>query len=907
MRNGRLILIADNDSDKSVQVAMMLGAQGQSVHTIAGGRKTLTYIDAHVPALVLVGMQLADMSGFELCRRLKSAETTRHIPLLCITTSTAEEETCLRLGASDFIREPLRRAEVLARVDTQLELALLREGAHRPPARLPAPTPAAPEAVGDDGWISLAMEVGRIFAFQWDCGTDLVVRSTGCARILGNGSESTRDLGANFFQMVHPDDREQLRGIVSILSPAYDMYDTQYRLCRADGKVLTLRECSRGFFDSNGKLTRVIGTVADITEQVAAQCDLEQTQTDLTQLIERVPIPVALANSLGRIEYINNQFARSFGYRLEEIAAPEAWWEHAYPDESYRREVIETWTKSVETAARLGDDIPPKEYRITDKDGGVHLVDVFGAVLGNRKLILFDDTTDRKRAEGALRESEERFRVMADTAPVMLWISGTDKLCTFFNKRWLDFTGRSMEQELGNGWAEGVHRDDLDRCLEIYTSAFDKHEDFQMEYRIRRFDGEYRWVLDRGTPRFTADGTFAGFTGSAIDITELKREKEQILAAQKLESLGVLAGGVAHDFNNFLGCILADADATMSELATDSPVRDGLERIETVAVRASQIVRQIISYTGDEQRDLEPVDISYLIKEMLQLLNVFIPKNASLNVDLPESLWLTHANAAQLRQVVMNVVLNAGEAIGDQSGVISITGKRRTMSENGKLAAPGVSSDSDYVCVEISDTGAGMTEEVRKRIFDPCFSTKFPGRGLGLAAVQNIVHGHRGKIDVTSTPGTGTSFQILIPCNAKPPVSSLASEPASARISPHRGSILIVEDEETLRVSVATMLRRTGFSVLEAADGDLAVNLIRHDKEDIALVLLDLTLPGKSSHEVFEELQRWRPGVKVILTSAYGRETVAGPLKALQRESFIRKPYHLSKLVTAVRDALPPD
>jgi PAS domain S-box-containing protein len=523
-------------------------------------------------------------------------------------------------------------------------------------------------------------------------------------------------------------------------------------------------------------------------------------------------------------------------------------------------------------------------------------VNVSGAVLGSGKLLLFDDITERKRSETALRESEERFRFLADSAPVMIWLAGPDKLCTFFNTGWLNFTGRTMEEELGNGWAENVHPEDMSRCMSIYTTAFDARETFQMEYRLRNADGEYLWVLDNGTPRYAADGAFQGYVGSCIEITEFKRNQEQMWAAQKLESLGVLAGGVAHDFHNYLGCILADAVVTMSELEAGSPARDGLERIEAVAVQAAQIVRQMMDYSAEDKQDFSAVDLSQLVREMVQILRICVPKSARMVVDLPQSLSLPRANPTQLRQVIMNLILNAGEAIADRGGVITITGR---------IGNESISPCAPCVSLEVSDTGVGMTEDVRKNIFDPSFSTKGAGRGMGLAAVQGIVRRHGGAIEVTSGVERGTRFRILFPYESPEPAPFAGGAPAIERLRARPGSILIVEDEETLRISVATMLRKQGFSVLEAGDGDRAVDLIRDSNQEIAVVLLDLTLPGKSSPEVFAELQRARPGAKVILTSAYGREIVSGPLKALERQSFIRKPYQFSELVTVVREALP--
>ena len=515
-------------------------------------------------------------------------------------------------------------------------------------------------------------------------------------------------------------------------------------------------------------------------------------------------------------------------------------------------------------------------------------------------LLRFSSLHHGKRAEAAIREHEERFRIMADMAPVMIWVSGPDKLCTFFNKGWLAFTGRTMDEEQDNGWTSGVHPDDLDRCIAIYSSSFDARRNFQREYRLRRADGEYRCLLDSGVPRLASGGVFAGYIGSCIDITDLKRTQEEALARQKLESLGVLAGGIAHDFNNLLGGILAQAELVENELPASSSVVEEIERIKKVAIRGAEIVRELMIYAGHDQNHLvEPLDLSELVEDMLELLKVSISKHAVLKTDLDQNLPAVWGNASQIRQVVMNLLINASEAIGETEGMISVI--TRSV-RGGRDLAPDSATDlpeEDYVRLEISDTGCGMTEEAKAKIFDPFFTTKFAGRGLGLAVVQGIVRAHGGAIHLVSTPGQGTTFQVLLSCAAKTGfktqsvITSFSSEQSDARA----GTILVVEDEELIRLAVSKALSKRGFSVMNASDGTTAMELIRTHKDDIDVILLDVTLPGKSSREVFEEVQRLRPRLKMILTSAYGKETVDGAFAGLRVEYFIRKPFPLGDLV----------
>jgi PAS domain S-box-containing protein len=373
------------------------------------------------------------------------------------------------------------------------------------------------------------------------------------------------------------------------------------------------------------------------------------------------------------------------------------------------------------------------------------------------------DLAERKRTRQALAESEGRFRSLVDTAPAMIVVSDANQQATFFNKGWLDFTGRTLEQELGQGWSVSLHPEDRDRCLASISSSYASRSDCNVEYRLRRADGEYRWVVCRGVPRFAPDGTFAGYVGSLIDTTELKRMQDEALAAQKLESLGVLAGGIAHDFNNLLSNILTDSELLLSDLDQNSPARAGLERIEAVAVHAAEIVRQLMVYAGDQDTVFVEVDLAALVREMLELLKVSISREAVLKVNLAENLPLIRANSAQIRQVVLNLIMNASDALQGSIGVISVDLSRVQLSEQTSEDVTTLAGN-DCLKVEITDTGSGMTDEIRARIFEPFFTTKSVGRGLGLAAVQGIIRGHGGTISVSSTPGCGSCFAILLPC-----------------------------------------------------------------------------------------------------------------------------------------------
>ena len=402
------------------------------------------------------------------------------------------------------------------------------------------------------------------------------------------------------------------------------------------------------------------------------------------------------------------------------------------------------------------------------------------------------------------------------------------------------------------------------------------------------------------------DASPAHVSGTCQDVTEDRRARVESFARQKLESLGTLASGIAHDFNNLLGAVLAQAELAQAELEAGSEPREELRKICDVAIRGSDIVRQLLIYAGKDRDVLEPVDISSTVKEMLGLLKATVSKHAVLVTDLSEDLPAVRARAAQIRQILMNLVVNASDAIHDSDGVIRVTTGRVTIGPGIAEAAQEGLAEGDYVQLGISDTGCGMSEETQARIFDPFFSTKSAGRGLGLPVVHGIVRSLGGAIRVSTEPAKGTRFEILLPSTGVPArrAASTAGRIDQPFRQPATATVLLVEDEAPLRSAVRKMLGRAGFRVLEAADGSEAIALLRDNAGEIDLLFLDMTIPGAPSHEVFGEAVRARADMKVILTSAYSEEMVKSSVSGPQVRGFVRKPFQLGALVETLRSAV---
>ena len=381
---------------------------------------------------------------------------------------------------------------------------------------------------------------------------------------------------------------------------------------------------------------------------------------------------------------------------------------------------------------------------------------------------------------------------------------------------------------------------------------------------------------------------------------ERLRLEQQLLHAQKLESLGILAGGIAHDFNNILTGILGNSSLGMLRIDPDSPAVENLQNIEKAAVRAADLAKQMLAYSGKGMFVVEPINLNQLLDEMIHLLEVSVSKKAELKLELPDALPTVQGDSTQLRQIVMNLVINASEAIGEQSGVISITTGFQHFDQHYLKDTwfDNAISEGPYVFLQISDTGCGMDQKTLARIFDPFFTTKFTGRGLGMSAVLGIIRGHKGAIKVQSSPGSGTTFTILMPpCDLPLPARETESSGESWRGS---GTVLLVDDEETICEVGASMLEQLGYGVITANDGFAALELYRA-RSDISFVILDLTMPQLDGEQTFLGLRELDPEVRVIMSSGYSEQEVTRKFAGMGLLGFIQKPYSMQALQQVVK------
>jgi PAS domain S-box-containing protein len=409
------------------------------------------------------------------------------------------------------------------------------------------------------------------------------------------------------------------------------------------------------------------------------------------------------------------------------------------------------------------------EYRVVRSSGEMRWIAGRGRVEfdGSGKPLFMrgvsQDITLRKHAEDALRESEARFRTVANVAPVMIWMSGPDKEGVFFNKGWLEFTGRTVDQELGAGWLEGVHTEDLPNCLDVCGTAFAKREPFTVEYRLRRQDGEYRWLLDTGTPRFESDGTFLGYIGSCIDITERRQaeldyqlQSTELARVGRVALMGELAASLAHEVNNPLGAMVANASAGQRFLAQgkmdSTEFQELLADIVADGHRAREVIQGIRNMVRKSDASHTLVGIQDIIRDLLQIVRAdAIARNISLIAEVDENAGTVLADRVQLLQVLLNLTMNAFEALA----VIRADARRVVI-----RAEP---VEDGKICVSVRDTGPGFPEGLVERLFGAFFSTKVEGTGMGLAIARSIIEAHGGTLSGKNSPKGGALFTICLP------------------------------------------------------------------------------------------------------------------------------------------------
>jgi two-component system, cell cycle sensor histidine kinase and response regulator CckA len=529
-------------------------------------------------------------------------------------------------------------------------------------------------------------------------------------------------------------------------------------------------------------------------------------------------------------------------------------------------------------------------------------------------LIVSQNITDRDRAEQALRESEDRYRQLVELSPDAVIVHQNPTI-VYVNQAALTLFGVTDTNEmLGQDVFEYVAAESQVLIRQRSSQLLiDAKTTPQATWIAQRADGAQipvesvgNYILFNGIPSIQA---------IVRDISERRRAEEEQRAfdhklqeTQRLESLGVLVGGIAHDFNNLLMGMLGNAALALADLGPDHVVREPIERVEQAAIRAAELIRQMLAYAGKGRYSVGMIDLNTLIIEMHSLLHASIQRSVTLELDLGTTLPLIEGDVAQIRQVVMNLLVNAAEAIGDQPGTITVTTRLTTASATPNEAATDQGA-RHYLHLRVQDTGSGMDAYTLARIFEPFFTTKFTGRGLGLAAVQGIIRSHQGMLTVESSVGVGSTFDIYLPAQEYRFVDhdpyKLLPEPARQPVV-DQGTVLIIDDEEGIRTVVSRMVHRLGYQTITAIDGATGMEVFRERRSELCCVLLDVAMPGLSGVQILPQLQAIDQTIPIVLMSGYTEQELVASLEGSWEQNVLTKPFTLEVLRQRLQGMLRP-
>ncbi|MEM8932875.1 MAG: response regulator [Acidobacteriota bacterium] len=531
---------------------------------------------------------------------------------------------------------------------------------------------------------------------------------------------------------------------------------------------------------------------------------------------------------------------------------------------------------------------------------------------GQHLLTARDLSNDDRRAR-----AQERFELAVRAAEKGLWDWDAASDETYISPRFeaiIGYARGKMPRSFEHYATRHIHPDDLPTVFEARRRLINEAKPYHIEYRIQTVDGDERWIDSRSLADTDIDGRVIRMGGSIDDITDRKRAAdERVLMErrlqdfQKLDSLGVLAGGIAHDFNNLLTGILGNCNLAQMSLAPHADVQRDLREIEQAALRAAELCQQMLAYSGRGHFAITRVDLREIARETVKLVDASLPGRAEVHLELAGDTSPIEADAAQVRQVLTSLLFNASEALSEEGGTIRVSVE--SVDLEGRPTTSGIVMPDDpppghYTVLDIRDDGAGMEADILGRIFDPFFTTKFTGRGLGLAAVLGIVRGHQGAVVVDSEPGVGSHFRIFLPATPGDITQVIEIQTPDAR--PRGGTLLVIDDEEMIRLLASRILEKEGFRVMVARDGFEGIARFREESDQIVGVLLDLTMPNMDGVETFHELRRLAPELTVVMMSGFSEDDVLadGGERLQGLAGFIKKPFQASALRSKIRAAL---
>lgn len=878
---GQRILLVDDNRDMRDYIHRLLQSEGYVVEAVANGEDALTAVRRQIPDLILSDIMMPRLDGYGLLKALRADTLMRHTPVIFLSARAGEEAQLdgIDAGADDYLVKPFSSRELLVRVSRALHTAQM----HRETEKALVEEATTLEILG---------RVGAMVTAELDL--DAVVQA-----VTDAATQLTGAAFGSFFYNVEDDDGESymLYALSGVPREAFSKFPMP-----RNTKVFAPTFAGEGIVRSD-----------DITK------DPRYGQNEPHKGMPQGHLPV------------RSYLACSVVARDGEVLGGLFF---GHPEPAMFDERSERLLSGIATQAAIAID-NARLYKAAQVE-----------------------IAERQKTEAALRESEARFRTMADSAPVIVWISDVDGGCTYINPLWTELTGLTLEQSRGfDGWI-AIHPDDQPRCRSIFDQALKGREPFRMEYQLRSASGDYRWMLAAAVPRFDDRG-FQGYIGSVIDLTDRKRLEDQqdlLLAiardvnatlerkvnertreltetnarlrneigeraraeealghAQKMEAIGQLTGGVAHDFNNLLTVIVGNIETLQRQMRRETPDRARMQRaIDNAAKgaeRGAALTQRLLSFSRRAPLEPRTTDVNALVAGMSELMRRSLGEQVAIRTALGQDLWPVHVDPNQLESVLLNLAVNARDAMPD-GGQLTISTRNASLAETAQHDIPA----GDHVLISVRDTGTGMSQTVMDQAFEPFFTTKDIGHGtgLGLSQAYGFIKQSGGHVKLESKLGQGTTVSLYLPRLDDPQVQdTVKAQRGDAGFIPRGGeTVLVVEDDRDVRMHSCDILSDLGYRVLQAEHAAAGLAMLDSHPE-IALLFSDIGLPGgMNGRQLADAAQKRRPHLKVLLTSGYAQHAVVHGGRLDPGVQLLSKPFTyaaLARKCRAVLDATPPD
>jgi two-component system, cell cycle sensor histidine kinase and response regulator CckA len=760
--------------------------------------------------------------------------------------------------------------------------------------------------------LALALEASSDGLFDWEASAGRMYFSPRCSTMLGYQPGELRPSWEAFADLLHPEDRDAVLHLVDeYLQGRRDRHAAEIRLRDASGGWRWILHRGHAVKrDSARRLFRMVGTLQDIHERKTAEVALRQSELFNREIIAGAREGLIVYDRQWRYQVWNPFMEELTGLPASDLLGKVAIEVFPHLGEQHVDEML--------SHALAGETVhaPDSRYHVepTGKSGWVSAIysphfGPTGEIIGVIGMVR--DITETRRAEAELRKAYQQIRLLTNNLEEAVMAYDMDRRLIYANPAIEHLTGFSFDELQTGPFLLWVHPDDRERMLGLWADLFKGGSFQEVEYQVRTADGRVKWAESSFGPLRDESGRQIGVQGSQRDVTTRKNAQEeraglteQLQQAQKLESLGRLAGGIAHDFNNLLTVINGYSDVVLSRLRDRDPLRNPLSEIRKAGGRAAALTQQLLAFSRKQVTAPRPMDLNRLISDTQSMFERLLGEDIDLTARLAPDLGLIEADDSQFHQVLMNLLLNARDAM-PSGGALVIETANVELDEESAAAYHGV-QPGQYVSLAVTDTGAGMSEEVKRHIFEPFYTTKGEGKGtgLGLSTVYGIVRQCGGWIFVDSEPGCGSSFRIVAPRVAAEAAAQLAP-PVPSTLNGYE-TVLVVEDQDEVRAFVVDLLRGYGYQVLEAATGMEALELAQRYKEPIHLLLTDAVMPRMTGKELVERLQPLRPDTSVLYMSGHPDNVIAHSGVLDPGLDYISKPFSPDELAAKIRAVLGP-